>query len=421
MTLKMTTCIAQITQSAAIALTCSLSAQAATAGPGTWSTQQTWGADAVNGGNLTGYFYFPATQPINSNGKRALVLVLHGCSQTATNDVINGSDGGFNWKTVADQYGAVVLAPNATGNVSYAHCWDYSRTNHSRTTGHEKVLLDLIATFKNNSTYAIDPNHVYVTGLSSGGGETIVLGCIAPDIFAGIGINAGPTPGTTTGQVGAVPSGYTSTTAKNNCNALAGSYSGSFATQIAGAVWGTSDTTVAPAYGPLMTSAFRQIYGGTYTQQATQTITGGGSNIPYKDSSGRVRTHEITVTGMAHAWPAGPGGQNTNYVTNTKINYPAFLMDFWFKNNIRDPGNGTTTTTTSGGTTTTTATSPTTTAGACFNTNNAAHVTAGRAHNNLGYADANGSNQRMGLNNTFYTRKLRMTGSNYYIIDSTCP
>jgi hypothetical protein len=59
--------------------------------------------------------------------------------------------------------------------------------------------------------------------------------------------------------------------------------------------------------------------------------------------------------------------------------------------------------------------------GACYNASNYAHVTAGRAHNSVGYALANGSNQNMGLNNTFYTSKLRMTGANYYIIDNTCP
>jgi len=38
---------------------------------------------------------------------------------------------------------------------------------------------------------------------------------------------------------------------------------------------------------------------------------------------------------MGHAWPAGSGGQNTNYVDSTRVNYPAFVMDFWFKNNLR--------------------------------------------------------------------------------------
>ncbi len=312
------------------------SAHAATAGPGAWSGQQTWAADTVNGGSLTGYFYWPASQPTTPNGKRALVLVLHGCQQTATGDVVdNANGGGFNWKTIADQYGAVILAPNATGNVYSNHCWDYANTAPSRTSGHVGVLLDLVNRFVGNAQYAIDPNQVYVAGLSSGGGMTMVLGCIAPDMFAGVGINAGPPPGTTTAQIGFVPSGYTATTAANQCKSWAGTNAGKFTTQIAGAVWGTSDYTVAQAYGPLDTAAFRQIYGGTFTRGTAVSITGGGTNTPYTDSNGKVRTHEITVSGMAHAWPAGTGGDNTNYVDASHINYPVFLMDYWVKNNLR--------------------------------------------------------------------------------------
>ncbi|MES2317906.1 MAG: PHB depolymerase family esterase [Pseudomonadota bacterium] len=310
------------------------SAQVA-AGPGTWSANQTWAADSVNGGSLTGYFYWPASQP-TLGGKRALVLVLHGCAQTAAGDVIDStSDKGFGWKAAAEQYGAVILAPNATGNVYGSHCWDYTSTNHNRSTGHDAVLLNLISRFVTNPQYAIDPNQVYVTGLSSGGGETMALGCMAPDIFAGVGINAGPPPGTTTGQIGFVPSGYTATTAANNCKALAGSNLAKFSTQIAGVIWGSNDFTVAQAYGPMDAAAMRGAYGGTFTKGAAVSVPTGGSNIPYTDSSGKVRTSEITVTGMGHSWPAGTGGQNANYVDATKVNYPAFVMDFWFNNNLR--------------------------------------------------------------------------------------
>jgi poly(3-hydroxybutyrate) depolymerase len=313
-----------------------LAAQAqVAAGPATWSTNQTWDADTVNGGSLTGYFYWPATQP-TLGGKRALVLVLHGCTQTAAGDVINAaSDGGFNWKAMADQYGAVVLAPNATGNVYSNHCWDYASINHNRSSGHDAVLLKLIDRFVTNSQYAIDPNQVYVTGLSSGGGETMALGCMAPDIFAGVGINAGPPPGTTTSQIGFVPSGYTATTAANNCTTLAGANAPKFATQVAGVVWGTTDYTVAQAYGPMDAAAMRLVYGGSFTKGTTQTVATGGSNIPYTDSNGKLRTSEMTITGMAHAWPAGSGGQNANYVDATHVNYPSFVMDFWFKSNLR--------------------------------------------------------------------------------------
>jgi len=305
------------------------------AGPGAWSANQTWATDTVNGGALTGYYYWPATNPTLA-GKRALVLVLHGCAQTAAGDVIDGtSDKGYNWKGVADQYGAVILAPNATGNLYGSHCWDWAKSTHSRSTGHSGVLLDLINRFVSNPQYAIDPKQVYVAGLSSGGAQTMVMGCLAPDIFAGVGINAGPPPGVTTLQIGAVPSGYTATTAANNCKTLAGSNVSQFATQVAGVIWGTNDYTVAQGYGPLDAAAMRIAYGGTFTKGATATVATGGSNIPYTDANGKLRTSEITVTGMGHAWPAGTGGQNSNYVDATKVNYPAFVMDFWFKNNLR--------------------------------------------------------------------------------------
>jgi len=305
------------------------------AGPGAWSGNQTWASDTVNGGALTGYYYWPSTAPALA-GKRALVLVLHGCSQTAAGDVIDStSDKGYNWKGVADQYGAVILAPNATGNLYGSHCWDWAKSTHSRTTGHSGILLDLINRFVSNPQYAIDPKQVYVAGLSSGGAQTMVMGCLAPDIFAGVGINAGPPPGVSTLQIGAVPSGYTASTAANNCKNLAGTSVSEFATQVAGVIWGTNDYTVAQAYGPLDAAAMRIVYGGTYTKGAAVSVPTGGSNIPYTDANGKLRTSEITVTGMGHAWPAGTGGQNSNFVDASKVNYPAFVMDFWFKNNLR--------------------------------------------------------------------------------------
>jgi poly(3-hydroxybutyrate) depolymerase len=51
---------------------------------------------------------------------------------------------------------------------------------------------------------------------------------------------------------------------------------------------------------------------------------------------------------------------------------------------------------------------------------NYAHVQAGRAYASGGYALAKGSNQNMGLNNTFYSKTLAQTSAGYYIIGN-CP
>ncbi len=59
-------------------------------------------------------------------------------------------------------------------------------------------------------------------------------------------------------------------------------------------------------------------------------------------------------------------------------------------------------------------------AASCYTSSNYAHTTAGRAYQSGGYALANGSNQNMGLWNTFTTTTLKKTATNYYVIGS-CP
>ncbi|GAA1659740.1 PHB depolymerase family esterase [Catellatospora bangladeshensis] len=57
----------------------------------------------------------------------------------------------------------------------------------------------------------------------------------------------------------------------------------------------------------------------------------------------------------------------------------------------------------------------------CYTASNYAQVAAGRAYHSLGYAYANGSNQNMGLYNTFYTHTLKQTGPDYWVIaDGQC-
>src|SRR5437763_15592689 len=81
--------------------------------------------------------------------------------------------------------------------------------------------------------------------------------------------------------------------------------------------------------------AMRLAYGGSYTQGSATSVPTGGTSIPYTDANGKLRTTEITVNGMGHAWPAGTGGQNTNFVDATHGNFASFVMEFWSRNNLR--------------------------------------------------------------------------------------
>jgi len=55
---------------------------------------------------------------------------------------------------------------------------------------------------------------------------------------------------------------------------------------------------------------------------------------------------------------------------------------------------------------------------ACFTATNFDHVVAGRAHDNDFFAEANGSNQLLGLDNVFIVSTLKQTGPNFYVIGS---
>jgi len=67
-------------------------------------------------------------------------------------------------------------------------------------------------------------------------------------------------------------------------------------------------------------------------------------------------------------------------------------------------------------------TATTSSTAACFTASNFAHVQAGRAHDSRGYALANGSNEKMGLDNIFLITTLKQSGANFYVIDQlTCP
>lgn len=59
-------------------------------------------------------------------------------------------------------------------------------------------------------------------------------------------------------------------------------------------------------------------------------------------------------------------------------------------------------------------------ASACVSATNLDHVRAGRAHDSLFMAVANGSNENMGLDNIFVTTTLKRTGPNFYVIGG-CP
>lgn len=308
----------------------SASAQALTPGSGTWVKETTLF------GLQDAYTYVPKnTAPATIGKGRALMLTLHGCGMTAAGNVINRK---YNWEDTAEKYGMVVIAPTVPAGTTttrkYAGCWDWFGAGHSRSTRDEAILLKLIDAVKARPELDIDPKQIYVTGLSSGGGLVVDLGCVAPDYFAGMGINAGPALNTpATAGVGS-KSTRTPQQVAADCKAYAGNYSTALNTQITSVVNGSTDSVVDPTHDWTNRDGMKLAYGATTSAGTIAEVKSTGTL--WKDSASNIRVSYIEATGMGHAWPAGAGGSGGGlYVDYTHVNYPAYVTKFFFDNNLR--------------------------------------------------------------------------------------
>ena len=307
----------------------STSAWALTPGSGTWVNETTLF------GLQNAYVYVPKNvSPAVIGTGRALMVSLHGCGMTASN-VINK---GYNWEATAEQYGMVVIAPTVpsgtTATRAYAGCWDWFGGNHTRTTRDEAVLLNLVNAVKARTNLDIDPKQIYITGLSSGGGLVNTIACVAPDVFAGAGDNAGPALYTASNAGVGSKATVTAQSVSSNCTQIAGSYSSHLATQIFSVVNGTSDYTVDPTHDQVQTAGMKLNYGASSSNGTFTDVKSTGES--WKDAAGKTRVSYVQATGMGHAWPAGAGGSGGGtYVDYTHVNYPAYVTKFFFDNNLR--------------------------------------------------------------------------------------
>jgi poly(hydroxyalkanoate) depolymerase family esterase len=116
---------------------------------------------------------------------RALVVVLHGCGQTAS-----GYNHGAGWSTLARHCGFALLMPEqqTSNNVNGCFNW-FNPEDITRGHGEAASIRQMIVRMA--ADHGIDPQRVYVTGLSAGGAMTSVMLATYPDVFAAGAIIAG--------------------------------------------------------------------------------------------------------------------------------------------------------------------------------------------------------------------------------------
>src|ERR1700735_579685 len=135
----------------------------------------------TNPGDLRMFSYVPADLPPSA----ALVVVLHGCGQTAA-----GYDVGAGWSTLAKHYGFALLMPEQQPGNNAHGCFNWFNPEDTKR-GHGEACSIRQMTARMVADHGIDPRRIFVTGLSAGGAMTSVMLATYPEVFAAGAIIAG--------------------------------------------------------------------------------------------------------------------------------------------------------------------------------------------------------------------------------------
>src|SRR5215467_5757919 len=135
----------------------------------------------ANPGNLRMLAYVPNRLP----HRPALVVALHGCTQTA-----DGYDHGTGWSTLADRLGFVVIYPEQQPSNNRHNCFSwFLPADTARERGEARSIRQMVE--HAIVDFGVDHRRVFVTGLSAGGAMTAVMLATYPEVFAGGAIIAG--------------------------------------------------------------------------------------------------------------------------------------------------------------------------------------------------------------------------------------
>lgn len=135
----------------------------------------------ANPGALRAHTYMPEGLP-----KQApLVVVLHGCTQTAAS-----YDHGAGWSQLADRQGFALLYPEQqrANNPNLCFNW-FVPKDIERDSGEAFSIAQMVETMI--EVHGLHRRRVFITGLSAGGAMTSVMLATYPELFAGGAIIAG--------------------------------------------------------------------------------------------------------------------------------------------------------------------------------------------------------------------------------------
>ena len=238
----------------------------------------------------------------------ALVVVLHGCGQTAA-----GYDLGTGWSTLAERYGFALLMPEqqASNNANTCFNW-FNPEDISRDGGEAGSIRQMIARMA--SDHNIDSRRIYVTGLSAGGAMTSVMLATYPELFAGGAVIAGLPYGIAS-NVREALSGMMQSPSRpaselGDLVRNASTHKGPWPKL---SVWhGSADRTVNPANADEIVKQWRDLHALPHEPMSSGEVDGHPRDV-WWNADGETIVESYTITDMAHGTPLGVTGSDEPY------------------------------------------------------------------------------------------------------------
>lgn len=232
-----------------------------------------------------------------------LVVVLHGCTQTG-----EAYAEGAGWLSLADRFGFVVLCPEQVTANNPNRCFNWFQAEDTAR-GSGEVASIAAMTRQVIDDHGLDPDRVFVTGLSAGGAMTAALLASYPDLFAGGALIAGLPFGaanTLSEAMGAMmqPKARASAVWGDKVRG-ASPHQGPWPSV---SIWhGDADATVRPASADALIQQWTDVHGLTGAPQKARTPDGRLFDV-WLSPTGQPLVENHRIAGLSHGTPVKAGG-----------------------------------------------------------------------------------------------------------------